>query len=167
MTHFKKHSGIYTLTTEQVLNITINKAWDYFSSPENLSKITPPKMGFNITSDIDMKAYKGQIITYKVSPFPFMKINWVTEITEVTEVTEVKNYNYFIDEQRFGPYKMWRHEHWFEELANGNTLMKDKISYKIPFGFLGHLAQRLFIKKQIRAVFDYRYLTLEKMFNDK
>ncbi len=161
MTHFKKHSGIYTLTTEQVLNVSINKAWDYFSSPENLSKITPPKMGFNITSDIDMKAYKGQIITYKVSPFPFMKINWVTEITEV------KNYNYFIDEQRFGPYKMWHHEHWFEELPNGNTLIKDKISYKIPYGILGYLAQSMFIKKQLNTIFEYRYKTLEKLFNAK
>lgn len=158
---FKKHSGIYTITTEQVLNVSINKAWDYFSSPENLSKITPPKMGFNITSDIDMKTYKGQIITYKVSPFPFLKINWVTEITEV------KNYNYFIDEQRFGPYKMWHHEHWFEELANGNTLMKDKISYKIPFGFIGSLAQSIFIKKQLKTIFEYRYKTLKKIFNAK
>lgn len=161
MINLIKHSGIYTLTSEQVLNIPINKAWDYFSSPENLSKITPVKMGFKITSKVDRKAYKGQIISYKVFPFPFMKINWVTEITQVKEK------EFFIDEQRFGPYLMWHHEHWFEELTDGNTLMKDKISYKIPFGFLGHLAQILFIKKQLKAIFSYRYTTLEKMFNGK
>ncbi|MCH3881025.1 MULTISPECIES: SRPBCC family protein [Tenacibaculum] len=161
MINFKKHSGIYTLETQQELNISIEKAWDYFSSPENLAKITPPKMGFNITSQVDKKAYQGQIITYKVSPVPFIKTNWVTEITQV------KEQDFFIDEQRFGPYKMWHHEHWFEKLTNGNTLMKDKISYKIPFGFLGHLAQSIFIKKQLNTIFNYRFITLEKLFNDK
>ncbi|WBX77139.1 SRPBCC family protein [Tenacibaculum ovolyticum] len=161
MINFKKHSGIYTLETEQELKIPLEKAWDYFSSPENLAKITPPKMGFNITSKVDKKAYQGQIITYKVSPIAFIKTNWVTEITQV------KERDFFIDEQRFGPYSMWHHEHWFEKLANGNTLMKDKISYKIPFGFLGHIAQVVFIKKQLKTIFEYRFVTLEKMFNGK
>jgi ligand-binding SRPBCC domain-containing protein len=76
MINFKKHSGIYTLEAEQELKIPLEKAWDYFSSPENLAKITPPKMGFNITSKVDKKAYQGQIITYKVSPIAFIKTNW-------------------------------------------------------------------------------------------
>lgn len=160
MIHFKKHSGIYTLETEQELAVSIKEAWNYFSSPENLEKITPPNMGFQITSRVDKKAYEGQIITYKVSPVPFIKTNWVTEITKVKEEC------FFIDEQRFGPYKMWHHEHFFESLPNGNTLMKDKISYKIPFGFLGHLAQMLFVKKQLASIFKYRYNTLEKLFNE-
>ena len=161
MISFKKHSGIYTLETQQELILSLKETWDYFSSPENLANITPPKMGFDITSKVDKKAYKGQIITYTVSPVPFIKTNWVTEITQVKERF------FFIDEQRFGPYTMWHHEHWFEELANGNTLMKDKISYKIPFGIIGHLAQKLFIKKQLRVIFNYRHITLEKMFNGK
>lgn len=160
MIHFKKHSGIYTLETEQELTVSIKEAWNYFSSPQNLEKITPPSMGFQITSKVDKKAYEGQIITYKVSPVPFIKTNWVTEITKVKEDC------FFIDEQRFGPYKMWHHEHFFEALPNGNTLMKDKISYKIPFGFLGHLVQMLFVKKQLTSIFKYRYNTLEKLFNE-
>ena len=150
MIKFSKHSGIYTLEASQELNISLSLAWDYFSSPDNLSNITPPKMGFNITSKVDRKVYQGQIITYKVSPVSFMKTNWVTEITAV------KDQEYFIDEQRFGPYAMWHHEHFFEVLPNGNTLMKDKISYKIPFGFLGSIAQTLFIKKQLLSIFEYR-----------
>ncbi|CAM1346093.1 SRPBCC family protein [Tenacibaculum crassostreae] len=160
MIHFKRHSGIYTLETEQELVVSIKEAWNYFSSPENLEKITPPSMGFQITSKVDKKAYEGQIITYKVSPLPFIKTNWVTEITKVKEEC------FFIDEQRFGPYKMWHHEHFFESLPNGNTLMKDKISYKIPFGFLGYLAQALFVKKQLTSIFKYRYNTLEELFNE-
>jgi ligand-binding SRPBCC domain-containing protein len=159
MIHFSKHSGIYTLETTQELNISIDKAWDYFSSPENLSTITPPQMGFHITSKIDKKAYQGQIITYKVSPVLFIKTNWVTEITAVKEL------EYFIDEQRFGPYSMWHHEHFFEKSPNGNTIMKDKISYKIPFGFLGRIAQVLFIKNQLLSIFNFREQKLESIFN--
>lgn len=160
MIKFKKHSGIYTLETEQELKISIEKAWDFFSSPENLSKITPPKMGFDITSNLEDKAYEGQIITYKIGILPFVKSNWVTEITTI------KEREFFIDEQRFGPYAMWHHEHSFQQLSNGNTLMKDKISYKIPFGFLGNIAQKLFIKKQLTEIFTYRFETLEKIFNE-
>ena len=161
MISFKKHSGIYTLTAEQTVDVSLDKAWNFFSSPENLEKITPKHMGFKITSRVDKKAYAGQIITYKVAVLPGIKTNWVTEITKV------KDKDFFIDEQRFGPYKMWHHEHWFEELSNGKTLMKDKISYKIPFGFLGHLAQKFFIKKQLKMIFEHRFVTLEKLFNDK
>ncbi len=158
MIQFKKHSGIYTLTATQELKIPLDKAWDFFSSPENLSKITPSHMGFSMTSNVDTKAYPGQIITYKVGILPFVKTNWVTEITQV------KHQEFFIDEQRFGPYSMWHHEHFFEALPNGNTLMKDKISYKIPFGFLGYIAQKLFIKKQLTSIFSYRYKILEEVF---
>lgn len=161
MIHFKKHSGIYTLSTEQILNVPLRKAWDFFSAPENLQKITPSHMGFQITSEVDKKAYAGQIITYKVGILPGIKSSWVTEITQV------KEQQFFIDEQRFGPYNMWHHEHWFEELPNGKTLMKDKISYKIPFGFLGHIAQSIFIKRQLKGIFEHRYRTLEKLFNGK
>jgi ligand-binding SRPBCC domain-containing protein len=158
MVQFSKHSGIYTLVASQELDIPLAEAWDYFSSPSNLSNITPPKMGFNITSKVDRKAYQGQIITYKVSPVSFVKTNWVTEITAV------KEHEYFIDEQRFGPYSMWHHEHFFESLPNGKTLMKDKISYKIPFGFLGTIAQNLFVKKQLKSIFQYRKEVLDIIF---
>ena len=158
MIKFSKHSGIYTLEAKQELNISLNLACDYFSSPNNLANITPPKMGFDITSKVDRKVYQGQIITYKVSPVPFVKTNWVTEITAV------KEHEFFIDEQRFGPYSMWHHEHFFEALPNGNTLMSDKISYKIPFGFLGSIAQTLFVKKQLKEIFSYRKQVLDSIF---
>ena len=161
MIHFKKHSGIYTLTAKQTIDVSLEKAWGFFSSPENLEKITPPHMGFKITTKVDKRAYAGQIITYKVGILPGIKLSWVTEITQV------KDKEFFIDEQRFGPYAMWHHEHWFKELPNGKTLMEDKISYKIPFGILGHFAQLIFIKKQLKEIFEHRFVTLEKLFNGK
>jgi ligand-binding SRPBCC domain-containing protein len=160
MISFSKHSGIFTLESEQEIKIPIDKAWGYFSSPENLQNITPKKMRFKITSKVDKKVYQGQIISYKVSPLPMITTNWITEITMV------KEQEFFIDEQRFGPYAMWHHEHFFESLPNGNTLMKDKISYKLPFGFLGVIAQKLFVKKQLTSIFEYRFSTLERLFNE-
>lgn len=114
-------------------------------------------MGFQITSGEVTKMHPGQIITYKVLPFPGFKTNWVTEITHVTEGT------YFIDEQRFGPYRMWHHEHRFETMDNG-VMMTDRVSYKLPFGILGQIAHVLFIKQKLKQIFEFRILSVEKRF---
>lgn len=157
MISFKKHSGIYTLTVSQYLPIPLREAWDFFSSPKNLEIITPSRMGFKITSGEPCTMYIGQIISYVVAPFPGLKTNWVTEITHV------EKQRFFIDEQRFGPYRMWHHEHRFEE-EEGGILMTDKVSYKIPFGLLGHIAQSLFVKKQLKGIFKHRVKALEEKF---
>ena len=158
MIGFKSHSGIYSLEVTQFLKISLSEAWDFFSSPGNLSKITPDHMGFEITSGIPAKMYTGQIITYKVSPFLGIKTNWVTEITHVAEG------RFFVDEQRFGPYRMWHHEHHFEMKDDG-VLMTDRVSYRLPFGFLGRIAHTLFVKNQLRQIFEYREAYLSMVFN--
>jgi len=157
MIEFTNHSGIYTLTAQQKLPIALLAAWDFFASPKNLERITPKFMKFSITSGLIGKVYPGQIITYKVSPFPGLRMNWVTEITHVSDG------EFFTDEQRFGPYAMWHHEHHFEEVNDG-VWMTDKISYKIPFGFIGRIAHALFVKKQLTRIFQYRMRVLEDMF---
>ena len=159
MVNIAQHSGIFTLTTEQHLPISLEKAWDFFSTPVNLQKITPSEMGFNITSKEMKKMHPGQIITYKIGILPMVKSNWVTEITYVHDKA------FFVDEQRFGPYKMWHHEHHFESTKDG-VLMRDKVSYKIPFGIIGRLAHSLFIKSQLRKIFGYRYEILNKTFQN-
>lgn len=155
MITFKSHSGIYTLEVKQILNISLAEAWDFFSSPGNLAKITPPHMGFIITSGTPAKMYPGQIISYKVAPFSGFKTNWVTEITHVSEG------RFFVDEQRFGPYRMWHHEHRFEVQDNG-VLMTDRVSYKLPFGIFGRIAHALFVKEQLKQIFSYRIAVMEK-----
>lgn len=152
-----KHSGIYTLEARQFLPVSIREAWDFFSSPQNLRKITPEHMRFEITSGYAERTYPGQIITYRVSPFPGVRTSWVTEITHVEEG------RYFVDEQRFGPYSMWHHEHHFEEMEGG-VMMTDKVSYKIPFGPLGRLAQSLLVRRQLLEIFNYRNRVLSKLF---
>ena len=159
MLSFRKHSGIFTLEARQELAISIEEAWDFFSSPKNLVKITPEHMGFKITSGNPAKMYEGQMITYSVGLLPGVRSAWVTEITHVDEP------KMFVDEQRFGPYSMWHHEHFFESLPNGGVLMKDKVSYKIPYGPLGIMVEMLFIRNQLRNIFSYREVVLNKLFN--
>ena len=156
MVTFYSHAGIYALEVIQFLNMPPVEAWDFFSSPRNLQKITPGHMGFHITSGTLAKMYPGQIITYRVSPFPGITTNWVTEITHVSEGS------YFVDEQRFGPYRMWHHEHHFEP-RDGGVLMTDRVSYKLPFGIIGRMAHALFVRKQLEQIFAYRQEYLEKI----
>ncbi len=157
MIQFKRHSGIYTLRVVQELPISLEEAWDFFSSPRNLEKITPEHMGFIITSDLPDKMHTGQIITYKVAPIPGVRTNWVTEITHIQDK------KFFVDEQRFGPYRMWHHEHHFSA-NDGGVIMVDKVSYKIPFGVLGHLANSIFVRRQLKGIFEYRQKVLNKRF---
>lgn len=154
----KSYSGIYSLEVKQEINTTLEEAWDFFSTPKNLSKITPSHMGFVITSEVADQMYVGQIITYEIGILPGVKSNWVTEITHI------KPKQYFVDEQRFGPYSMWHHEHSFEKTKNG-VMMTDKVSYKISFGILGKVVHSLFIKEQLLAIFRFRIEEVDKIFN--
>ena len=154
-------SKVYSLKTVQQLPISLSEAWDFFSSPANLQKITPETMGFQIISKHHgEKMYAGQIIEYKVKPILDIPLYWMTEITQVVDK------KYFIDEQRFGPYSLWHHQHHFEENANG-VLMTDIVHYKLPFWILGDIANTLFVKQQLRDIFDYRFKKTESIWPGK
>lgn len=149
---------MHKLERVQRLPIDLKTAWDFFSSPGNLSRITPPSMGFNILSELKTeKMYPGIFIIYKVKPLMGFPITWVTEITEVSEG------KYFIDEQRVGPYKIWHHEHHFREAERG-VEMTDLLYYKLPFGFLGKAVHSLFVKRKVESIFDYRTEILKSLF---
>lgn len=149
----------YTVNFEQKLPITLQEAWDFFSSPLNLAKITPKSMAFIITSDFtaQTKMYQGMIITYKVAPLLGIKLDWMTEITHVKEGA------YFIDEQRFGPFKIWHHEHHFKAI-DGGVLMTDKLIYGMPFGIFGQIANAISVAKQTKEIFDFREKAVEELF---
>ena len=149
---------IYNLKRTQELPISLEEAWQFFSSPGNLKKITPTKMGFDIVSEgSDNPMYPGMIIRYIVKPTLNIPIHWVTEITHVN-----KPY-YFVDEQRFGPYAFWHHQHKFKPIESG-VLMEDEVNYALPLGVLGSFAHRIFVKRQLNEIFDHRYETLENYF---
>ncbi len=138
--------------------LLLNEVWDFISSPKNLKEITPEYMGFDITTKgLEEKMYPGMIISYKVKPLLGISTTWVTEITHV------KNKEYFVDEQRVGPYNIWHHEHFIEEINNG-VLMKDIVSYQPPFGILGSIANELMIKRKLEEIFEYRSQAIEKKY---
>ena len=143
---------------EQHLKTDIQTLWDFVSSPINLNKITPQDMQFQfISNNKDQKMYPGMIILYKVSPLFKIPLSWATEITHVKEK------KFFVDEQRLGPYKIWHHEHHFEEKEDGVS-MKDIVTYVPPFGIIGSLANSLFIRRKVNHIFDYREKVLERIF---
>lgn len=148
----------YQFEQSQKIPATVDAVWDFVSSPMNLKEITPSYLGFLVTSKQgDLKMYPGMIITYKVSPLFGIKLSWMTEITHV------KDKDYFVDEQRVGPYKLWHHQHKIIAI-DGGVLMTDIVTYQPPFGFLGAIANTLIIKSKLKEIFDYRTLAVEKRF---
>lgn len=141
----------------QKLPVDLTSAWQFFADPAKLKDITPPSMGFQITSVPEKVMYEGMIITYKISPLLNVPVNWMTEITHIS-----KPY-YFVDEQRHGPYKIWHHRHLFSEIEGG-VEMTDIVDYVLPFGILGKLSGHLFVRKKLDKIFDYRYRKLEEIF---
>ncbi len=148
---------LYQIKTQQKLPISIEKAWDFFSNPKNLKKITPEEMSFEIVSGAEKSIYPGQIIQYNVSPIFGIKLRWVTEITHVIDN------KYFVDEQRFGPYSLWHHKHFFKKIKGG-ILIEDVVDYKIPLGWMGQLAHLIFVKNRLKKIFKYRENKLLKLF---
>lgn len=151
---------IYKKETVQHVNATIEECWAFFSSPRNLQKITPDDMGFEITDFDGKPMYAGQIIQYTVSPLLGLKLNWMTEISFV------KDNSYFVDEQRFGPYALWHHKHFFEATESG-TKMTDIVHYALPLGILGRIMNALLVKNKLKEIFDYRCVKIDEMFNSK
>lgn len=145
------------LKQEQLLPISLSDAWDFFSNPQNLNLITPPKMVFEITSPLPQKMYEGMLITYKIEPLLKIPMKWCTEITHIKELS------FFIDEQRIGPYRLWHHEHHFREVENG-VLMTDLLYYEIGKGIFGKIAGALFVHKAVQKIFDYRKTKLTELF---
>ncbi len=148
---------MYRLTASQGLPISRQTAWEFLSDPANLKVITPPEMGFEILCGAERPMYAGQIIQYKVHPFPGFSTKWVSEITHVEKGS------YFVDEQLFGPYALWHHKHFIHEVPGG-VEMEDVIDYKLPLGILGTLAHPLLVRKQLTSIFEYREEQLAKRF---
>lgn len=148
---------MHTLCYSQKLPLSLEECWNFFSCPKNLKIITPEHLGFEILNDQDIPIYAGQIIHYKIKPICNIPMEWVTEITHIQKP------NYFIDEQRIGPYKLWHHEHRFEPIPNG-VAVHDKVNYQLFFGCIGSVLNSLWVKKEVETIFQYRKDKLEKLF---
>lgn len=150
----------HNIKKTQFIPVTLTEAWAFFSNPANLQAITPPKMNFRVISEHHGdRMYPGQIIEYKVSPLLGIKMYWMTEITHV------KDQAFFVDEQRFGPYSLWHHQHLFKEVPGG-VEMTDIVHYRIPLGFLGDWLNKWFVKKELQDIFDYRFQKVREIFGE-
>jgi len=150
--------NMHQFKAEQFLPIDKKKAWDFFSSPKNLSKITPPEMDFKILSSLNgEEIFEGMKIDYTLKPLFGISVHWQTEIYKV------QNQKYFSDRQAKGPYKIWEHTHTFSEV-DGGVLMHDVVNYKLPFGFMGRALNSILVKRKIENIFEYRKQILERIF---
>jgi ligand-binding SRPBCC domain-containing protein len=148
---------MYQLRRKQLVKTDIATCWDFFSSPANLSKITPAYMGFDVRSEVPDRMYEGLMIEYRVRPLLGIPMKWVTEITHV------KDYQFFVDEQRIGPYKLWHHEHHFMETPEGIE-MTDIVSYELPFGVLGSMVHPFLVEKKLNEIFAHRFKVVDELF---
>lgn len=148
---------IYKLHSIQKLPISLEEAWKFLTNPHNLEKLTPPEMNFKVYDGADKSMYEGQLLQYTVTPLPGFKTKWISEITVFKEK------EYFIDEQRFGPYAFWHHKHFITEIPGGIS-MEDRVDYKLPFGFLGNLVHPFLVKPKLDSIFEFRQKQLLKTF---
>ncbi len=154
---FSSKGIVYRLSSKQKLPISVDQAWDFLSNPKNLKIITPDYMSFDIISGDEKPMFAGQIIQYIVTPVFGIKTNWVTEITQVVDK------QYFVDEQRFGPYALWHHKHFIKQI-DGGVEMEDIIDYKVPFGFIGRMAHPILVKPKLTEIFNHRIQKLIELF---
>ena len=146
---------LHVLEREQRLPIPVAQAWDFFADARNLARITPPERGFQVVSPLPERMHAGMLITYRIRPLLGVPVRWVTEITHVDEG------RLFVDEQRFGPYRFWHHQHLFREVPGG-VEVRDVVHYALPRG--AGAAGRLLVQPRLIAIFDHRRRVLEEMF---
>lgn len=138
--------------------VSLDEAWSFFSHPRNLAVMTPEYLNLKFTNELfGNEMYPGQVMTYKVKPLLGIPMFWMTEITHV------RDREFFVDEQRFGPYALWHHQHHFREIPGG-VEMTDLVHYKVPGWILGDLANTLFIRKKLEEIFSFRRKKVEELF---
>jgi ligand-binding SRPBCC domain-containing protein len=150
--------SVHVLKTVQNLPVSLEEAWDFFSHPKNLAVMTPSYLNLKFTNELfGEEMYPGQVMTYKVKPLFGIPLFWMTEITHVQPG------RFFVDEQRFGPYSLWHHQHHFREIPGG-VEMTDLVHYKLPLGFLGDFANTVFVRRQLEGIFKFRFRKVEELF---
>ena len=148
---------IYTFSHKQNVPISLDDAWKFLSNSDNLSIMTPSYMNFKKISNDNRPLYAGQIIQYSVTPILGIPVKWVSEITQVV------HQKYFVDVQLYGPYSLWHHKHFFEEIAGG-VRVTDDVDYKIPAGIIGQILHPYIVEPELNKIFNFRRKKLLELF---
>lgn len=149
---------LYRIRRAQRIPSNLNDAWEFFSHPNNMIKVMPPNLRIKIIERQPRFIYSGMLINQKVKTIFGIKRSWITQILHEDEP------NYFVDEQKFGPFRFWHHQHIFTEVFGGIEV-EDIIHYSLPFGILGRLFNAIYIKKKLKKIFDYRAIAIKKLFD--
>jgi ligand-binding SRPBCC domain-containing protein len=147
---------LHQIHRKQMIPISISEAWEFFSSPENLSTITPSWLNLTVISDLPRGMHSGMIISYRITPIVRMPTIWISEITHVNRPT------YFVDEQRLGPFRFWHHQHVFKEVGR-NVEIQDIVHYAMPLGPIGEMVYPISVRKKVDSIFDFRQKALERI----
>ncbi|HDR46502.1 MAG TPA: hypothetical protein ENN94_02250 [Geoalkalibacter subterraneus] len=148
---------LHRLHYVQSLPVDLETCWRFFSDPANLSEITPPWLNFQVTSELPERMQAGMMITYRIRPVLGLPIEWVTEITHADEP------RFFVDEQRFGPYRFWHHQHFFRAAEQG-VEMEDIVHYALPLGWVAEPIHRTLVAPKLQQIFSYRREILARRF---
>ena len=149
---------IHTLKRKQLIPYDRETVFNFFKSPENLEKITPPKVKFNIITPSPIIMRSGTILDYTIKLLG-IPVRWTTMITEFNEPIG------FSDVSLKGPYSFWYHQHTFEK-TTGGTVMHDTVTYALPFGVIGSAVHALWVKNQLKHIFDFRAEVISALFEN-
>ncbi len=133
------------------------RIWEFFATPRNLDTLTSPHLRFRMIGDMATRMYAGQVIEYRVGIVPGLWSRWLTEITHV------RAGEYFVDEQRLGPYRLWHHEHRFTP-AQGGLHMIDHVTFDPGWSVCGDLGYLLWIRGKLDRIFDFRAQRIVALF---
>jgi ligand-binding SRPBCC domain-containing protein len=140
---------VHVLERDQILPGSRDEVFSFYADAFNLEAITPPWLGFRVVTPGPIEMEAGTLIEYRLK-LHGLPVRWLTRI----EIWEPGRR--FVDAQVSGPYRVWRHTHFFEDHPDG-TCVRDSVSYEIPLGPLGELAHRLFVRRDLAQIFDYRH----------
>ncbi|MGW8313758.1 MAG: SRPBCC family protein [Desulfuromonadales bacterium] len=152
---------MHSIEREIILDTDPAKAWEFLSTPVNLNQLTPPGLHFRILSEIPGEMYNGLVILYEIRVPLFGRCRWLTEIKHIRQGA------HFIDEQRLGPYKFWYHQHLIEPFENNKTRMTDRVFYQLPYGIIGRLVHKFWVRSMLEEIFDYRAQRLADLFGEE
>jgi ligand-binding SRPBCC domain-containing protein len=140
---------VHLLVREQVLPGSPEEVFPFFADARNLEAITPPLLRFEVVTPSPIEMGVGTLIQYRLR-LHGIPVRWLTSI----QVWDPPHR--FVDVQVRGPYALWHHTHTFAARGDGTTLMRDEVRYAVGFGPLGTLAHRLFVARDVAAIFDFR-----------
>ncbi len=149
--------AIHKLHRERIIDTDLDTAWEFIRKPENLNRITPPDMDFEILSDLPDVMYDGLLIEYRVGIPLLGKQSWLSEIKHLREKHS------FIDQQLAGPYKLWHHYHAITPHPQGVRFV-DQLHYQLPYGVFGSLAHSLYVRNKLKSIFDFRETAMLEVF---